>query len=59
MPNTSKQRVSIEEARQILGEESKEISDQEISITIENLEELARFILSRYENYKCVKIEEK
>lgn len=43
-----KQSVSIKEARKILGKTAKELSDEEIQMTVQDLEVLASFLLERY-----------
>lgn len=40
--------IPIKEARKILGKTSKEMSDEEIQMTVQDLEVLSNFLFERY-----------
>lgn len=51
--------VSVKEARKLLGKDASKMSDEEIALTVESLEEVASFLYARYTATKCVKVQNK
>ncbi len=55
MNDSDRQAISVKEARKLLGDDANKMSDEDIKMTVRDLEELASFLLTRYEADKLKK----